>query len=324
MVGNMGEIGEVVNKVEKAQVRTNAMLEKLGKIEEVITKVEKEQVGTKMDTEKPMTFAEKLKNQGTNFAEIRAAVFPRHVIAIYSKGDSSYKSSEETKVAIMTSMVPVKEKLKIRAVKKIGNNGVLIETTTKEDMTRVIQNEKLNAAGLVARPVAKKRPQIIIYDVPKDISNNYLSSLRRQNLEGMDKERVKDGVTISHKKDNRDSETSNWVIEAKPENRNNPIKQGRVYIEWYSLRIRDNINVSRCYKCQDYGHVSKHCRAAKDISGHCGTEGHTFKNCPNTNKNPKCIKKRGREHEHSTRSRECPSYNIALENHINRIEYERN
>ena len=325
LIGNLGEIEEVVNKMDKTQVGTNAMLEKLGKIEKVISKVEQEQVGTKRDIEKPMTFAEKLKSQGTNFAEIQAAVSPRHVIAIYPKGDSNYRSSDETKAALVNSMVPVKEKLKIRAVKKIGNNGLLIETTTKEDMTKIIQNEKLKAAGLVAGPVAKKRPQIIIYDVPKEISdNNLLSSLRRQNLEGMDKETVKDGVVILHKKVNKDSETSNYIVEAKTEIRNKLINQGRVFIGWHSLRVRDYINVSRCYKCQDYGHVSKHCRATCDICGHCGTEGHTYNTCPNKNKDPKCIncKKRGREHEHSTRSRVCPSYSIALENHISRIDYD--
>ena len=325
IVEKMGKIEEVLTKLSKTQTGTNTLIRNLGETEEVVNKMDKTQVGTKSDKEKPMTFAEKLKSQGTNFAEIRAAVSPRHVIAIYPKGGSIYKSSDETKAALVISMVPVKEKLKIRAVKKIGNNGLLIETTTKEDMTKIIQNERLKAAGLVAGPVAKKRPQIIIYDVPKEISdNNLLSSLRRQNLEGMDKETVKDGVVILHKKVNKDSETSNYIVEAKTEIRNKLINQGRVFIGWHSLRVRDYINVSRCYKCQDYGHVSKHCRATCDICGHCGTEGHTYNTCPNKNKDPKCIncKKRGREHEHSTRSRVCPSYSIALENHISRIDYD--
>ena len=107
---------------------------------------------------------------------------PRHVITVYPKENSHFKSSEDTKAALMTCMVPQKEKLKIRGVKKIANNGILIETTTKEDMTRVLENEKFNGAGLVAS--AKKRPQIIIYNVPTNINENTEAVKLRRNRQG--------------------------------------------------------------------------------------------------------------------------------------------
>ena len=153
-----------------------------------------------------MTFAEKLKSLGTRIAEIQKQ-YPRLVITVYPKENSHFKSSEDTKAALMTCMVPAK-KLNIRGVKKIANNGVLIETTTKEDMTRALENEKFNVAELVAP--AKKKPQIIIYDVPTNISiNDILSALRRQNLERIDEEKVKEGIAMSHKTGKRNSDTTN-------------------------------------------------------------------------------------------------------------------
>ena len=298
---------------------------KFEELERIVSKVADEQSGISRVPQSETTYAEKLKSPDTRIAVIRTTVPPRHVIAVYPKENSKIKSSEETKAALMSCMVPVKEKLKIRGVKGIANNGILIETTTKEDVTRVLENKKLNVAGLVAGPPAKKRPQIIIYDAPANISeNDILYALRRQNLQGIEKKIVTEGIEISHKTGKKDSETTNWVLNVKSEIRNHLIKQGRVYIDWFSLKVKDYISVSRCYKCQGYGHVSKYCRMNKDTCGHCAIEGHTYNNCPNKNKDPKCIncKKRGREHEHSSRSPICPSYALALKTHISRIDYD--
>ena len=178
---------------------------KLEKLERVVSKVAEAQFKINRVPQKKMTFAEKLKSPGTKIAEIQKQ-YPRLVITVYPKENSHFKSNEDTKAALMTCMVPAK-KLKIRSFKKIANNGVLIETTTKEDMTIALEIKKFNVAGLVAP--AKKRPQILIYDVPTKISeNDILSALMRQNLEGIDEEKVKEGIAMSHKTGKRNSDTT--------------------------------------------------------------------------------------------------------------------
>ena len=298
---------------------------RLDKIEDAITKMAKIQAETNRAPQKQMTYAEKLRSPGSNLAEIRSAAPLRHVITIYPKDESNLKSSEDTKKAVMSSFAPSKDKLKIRSVKKIANNGVLIETTNKDDATRMLQSGKLTAAGLVAGLPEKKRPRVIIYNVPTDTSDkDFLTALRNQNLAGMDKGKQREEIKISHKTGNRNAEINNWVLEVTPDIRNALLKQDKVYLGWICLRIRDYVNVSRCYKCQEYGHVSKYCRATKDTCGHCGRDGHKFKDCPNTEKDAICItcKRRGREHNHSSRSPECPAYKIAMENEIARTEYD--
>ena len=86
----------------------------------------------------------------------------------------------------------------IQRVKKICNNGVLIETTTREDMERVLNNEKLREESLVTELPGKKRLQMIVYVVPTSISKkDFLAALRQQNLEEMDRGKFKDEVKIS-------------------------------------------------------------------------------------------------------------------------------
>ncbi|KAK1117324.1 hypothetical protein K0M31_016698 [Melipona bicolor] len=81
-------------------------------------------------------------------------------------------------------MRPEKESIKVRGVKKISNNGVLVETSTKEEMQRVHENKKLTNAGHVTSIPAKKRPMVIVYDIPNSSDEKQLqSSLRRQNFE---------------------------------------------------------------------------------------------------------------------------------------------
>ena len=69
----------------------------------------------------------------------------------------------------MKNLAPAKEKLRISGLKKILNNRVVVETTTKEEMERVLKNENLQETGLVAGISAKKRPMIIVYDVPAQL-----------------------------------------------------------------------------------------------------------------------------------------------------------
>ncbi|KAK1134261.1 hypothetical protein K0M31_012043 [Melipona bicolor] len=76
------------------------------------------------------------------------------------------KTSDATKETLISSLASAKEKLKIRGVKKIANNGVLVEIATKEDLERVLKSKNLQAAGFVTGLPAKKKPRIIVYDVP--------------------------------------------------------------------------------------------------------------------------------------------------------------
>lgn len=307
--------------LRKCQSETTSLDDKLRQLENAIQGATDSIKELKAETQKPSSYAEKLKAPAISKLTRQPPTAVRHVVAIYPRVGSSMKTSDATKETLVSSLAPAKEKLQIRGVKKIANNGVLVETATKEDMERVLKNEKLQAAGLVTGLPAKKRPRIIIYDVPKDhTEKEFLNSLRQQNL-GDDK--AQGEVKISHRTGNKNLDTVNYVLEVAPSTREALLKQDRVYIGWLSLKVRDYLTVSRCYKCQSFGHVSKYCKATNDVCGHCGCEGHTFNNCPKKNESPVCIncKRATKPCNHSTRSPECPAYKFALTNLIAKIDY---
>lgn len=307
--------------LRKSQNENTTLDDKLKLLENAIKGATESIRELKTESWKPTSYADKLKAPAASKPAAQTLTTVRHVVAVYPKVGSSMKSSEATKETLVTNLAPAKEKLQIRGVKKIANNGVLVETATKEDMKRVLKNEKLQAAGLVTGLPAKKKPKIIVYDVPNDITEKeFLSSLRQQNLNNA---KSSDEVKISHKTGNRSAETSNNVLEVPPGIRETLLNQDRAYIGWRSLKVRDYLTVSRCYKCQSFGHVSKYCKAAKETCGHCGSDGHAFNSCPNKSTNPVCIncKRAAKPCDHSTRSADCPAYKFALSNLISKIDY---
>ena len=323
MLQTISHLSEENENLRKNQGGTANLDDKIRKLENVIlgaTNSIRELKGA----QKSSTYADKLKAPAIPKPPERSSTPVRHVVAIYPRAGSSMKSSDATKETLVTSLAPAKEKLQIRGVKKISNNGVLVETATKEDMERVLKSDNLQAAGLVTGLPAKKKPRVIVYDVPNVLSESeFLTSLRQQNLNTSANEKPHDAVRISHKTGSRNPETANIVLEVSPRTRESLLKQDRVYVGWHSLRVRDYLTVSRCYKCQSFGHVSKHCRAAKEVCGHCGGDGHAFKDCPKKNENPVCINCRRamKPCDHSSRSPECPAYKFALSNLISKIDY---
>lgn len=273
-------------------------------------------------TVKP-TYAQKA-SMSFKLAQKQAEKPPRHVITVYPNEDSQIKSSEETKQVVMASVTPQAEKLKIRNVKKINNNGILIEAATEGDLTNMMRCEKLNAAGLKIGLPPKRKPRMIISDIPKDLEDNeLLSAIRLQNLEQYSAAKFSESFNLSFKTGDRTRSTVNWVVEVSPEVRDIFIKGGRVFIGWHACYVRDFTTVSRCYKCQSFGHVSKYCRAQVETCGHCGVDGHCFSTCPNTNKQPTCVncKRAKKPHEHSSRSKQCPAYKNAVETFLTKIDY---
>lgn len=97
----------------------------------------------------------------------------------------------------------------------------------------------------------------------------------------------------------------------------------RAFINWSSCPVRDFTLVTRCYKCQQYGHAAKSCRETTYICGHCGELGHSIKECTKKEEEPKCatclhFKKPS---NHKTGAADCPAKIMAENRYINSIDY---
>lgn len=97
------------------------------------------------------------------------------------------------------------------------------------------------------------------------------------------------------------------------------LKTGRLRIGWVNCRVRERIQVRRCYACFGYGHTQKACkgpnRREMKLCLKCGDKDHIKKDCT---RKPKCFLcaqscSDNKELSHIAGSSGCPMYKAALE-----------
>ena len=111
------------------------------------------------------------------------------------------------------------------------------------------------------------------------------------------------------------------------------IKQKRIYIGNTSCKVSDHFDVRQCFRCQQVGHISSHCRekdpvcmycSASHQTGHCpdkhNTHSHRCVNCSHSG-NPAL---QNSCHTHHSGSDSCPIIVAEKQNIRKRTEYSKN
>ncbi|CAH0703354.1 unnamed protein product [Spodoptera exigua] len=242
------------------------------------------------DTPKPTqsnSFADMVKKGANKFIQ------PINVSSIAIYPNDKMKTSDETKSLVQKIIRPEEMKLQVRGLRKTKNGGVIISTESKGDIEKLRQSTQLSSSGLSVDEPKKRNPRVVIIGVPSTMPDNEaLTCLYHQNLaeklENCSLDSFLSTTKMSHKSGRRDAATCNYVIEVTAATRKALMSQERVFINWSSCPVRDFTLVTRCYKCQQYGHAAKSCRQTSFTCSHCGEQGHTIKDCTKKSDEPKC------------------------------------
>lgn len=216
-------------------------------------------------------------------------------------------TSEELKANVLRKVDPRKDKIKVCKMSKIRNGGIALELCNEGQVELV--KEKIKEFANAQEP-KRRQPKLIIYNVPKDYpENEVITDLINQNLEvELDIEESKGNIKPCFKTGPKDQETYNLVIELPGKIHRILKAQGRIYLGWNSTRVADYVPVSRCFRCQKYGHIARDCQAQTEICGHCAKTGHDRKNCPLTRLDPVCYNCPAGKNHHSVHAKHCPAY----------------
>lgn len=270
-----------------------------------------------------VSFADMVKKSTNNFIQ------PNNFKSLAIYPTDKMKSSEETKNLVQKIIRPEQMKLHVRGLRKTRNGGVIISTDTKDDIEKLRQSKQLTTSGLTMDEPLKRKPRIVLIGVPASMpETEVFNCIYQQNLadklQNTTLETFLASIKLSHKSGKRDAETCNYIIEVPAHIRKALIAKDRVFINWSSCPVRDFTLVTRCFKCQQYGHAAKSCREEAVTCGHCGVVGHALKDCTKKAEPAKCatclhFKK---PYNHKTGDADCPARKIAEKRYINSIDYD--
>lgn len=239
------------------------------------------------------------------------------------------KTSEDTKKLVQNIIKPDELKLHVRALRKTKNGGVIISTDRKDDLEKLKKSQLLKTSGLKLEETAKRKPRIILLGVPSNITDKEVfECLYEQNIVDNHPSTTRDtflnSVKLSHKSGKKEAPTCNFIVEVTADLRRALIQQQRVFINWTSCPVRDFTLLTRCYKCQQYGHSAKYCRDTDPTCGHCGGVGHSIKECPKRSEEAKCATclRFKKSSNHKTGDDLCPAKRNAEARQISFIDYE--
>lgn len=246
----------------------------------------------------------------------------RKVVLIYPKSvDGPEESvSKITEATLRKVVAPSNEGLQVSNVRGIRKGGLAVVVNGDDSVKKLQEASALKEGGFKVVEGKGRNPRIQIYGVPEDLPEKEVScSVWKQNFIEMDETSFEKSFRLVYS--SKSQGKKNWVATCNPKMRELLINKGRVYIDWFSCKVKDFISVPRCYKCHGYGHMAGNCKS-KLKCGKCGEEGHEFKSCKSQGPN-KCAncKSFGKPHDHDVRDPKCPCFLRAMEVEVKRTNY---
>ncbi|XP_067206978.1 uncharacterized protein [Linepithema humile] len=203
------------------------------------------------------------------------------IIIIKPKENKENVTIEEIKSKFFETIKGRKDDIRINNIRKTRDNGILIETEDREDIT-VIKKMDLDKAELKTETPRKVGPSIIIYDVNKDMTMDEIrKEIWNKNLKrtGLSQEVYDSKINFRVKLRNKNPTLTNWVLEVPARIFYILIERKKMYIEWQSHSVKEYVNIVRCFRCFGFGHIANKCTSEHQYCGHCGDKEHIFKDC---------------------------------------------
>lgn len=255
-----------------------------------------------------------------SFADALKKPKKNNKIIVKPKEVETVKDSDEVKHEVITQLGSDADGIRVRNFRKLKDKQVLIETQSEKDM-EILRGKVSAVDKFECRSPGTVLPRLIIYDVDAKLSEEQVvNKLIQKNLDFLEDAAAK--LKIVQKTGPRGGDRVHYIVQATGQVRDVLLSNGRVFIDWNSHRVRDWNTVSRCYRCQGFGHVAAKC--TRDIvCGYCAEKGHRIGECKKTADNPVCAncKLRKRTDNHKVTSQECPEFKRATEALITRIDF---
>jgi hypothetical protein len=230
------------------------------------------------------------------------------------KPKNSDQNCTETRNQIKSLFDPVASN--INGLKSVSKGGVVIMCKDKSSTQKCSEEliSKLGDNYEVSLPVTKG-PLLKVWGMSEVIpKEEFIEKIRMQN------DCISDNseINVVNIKANRRGVAC--LIEVDKDTYESLLSVGRVYIGWDSCRVYQHIDILRCFKCNQFGHMAVKCERAVCCAD-CGGD-HPSKDCNSEIK--KCVNcvyaketfKIELDTNHPSYSLKCPAYLKRLEQKI--------
>lgn len=247
------------------------------------------------------------------------------VILIKPVEEKDGRNNEQIKDELVKKLGKVRKDLRINNIRQMRGKGIIIEVKDKKDV-ETIRKVDLEGIGLKAGKPNKVNPSIIIYDVEpgcnvdqlkEDFVNKNCDFLNTEQLQKVDKE-----IEFRYSFKTPKSKI-NWIVQVPGTIFESLIDRGRIYMLWRSYRIREYLNIMRCFKCHGYGHKAVNCGSMEQLCENCGDREHLKNSCPKKDA-PRCInciRSRRKDIVHRVKDVNCPEYKRQIEIYRSKIKW---
>lgn len=202
-------------------------------------------------------------------------------------------------------------------------NDSNVLSTTKTKLT-----EKIGNIGEVKEPTTSK-PRLKVVGFDSDYFNDdtrLTNAICKQNDKLFDESAE---IQIIDKKKMRGTELHTAVLTVDVNTFRRVLKAGRIFIGWNSCREKEHVEVMRCFKCNQFGHLAKECKEEDFVCPLCADK-HSMNQCKVKEDEYKCVNCVRANTElnldvnvkHCAFSLKCPVLNKQIEKRKHNIRYD--
>lgn len=230
--------------------------------------------------------------------------------------------SNQTRNIVKEKINPECTGIKVNRIRNTRNGGILLETETKQDSIRIMEEIKKHTDTFkeVRRP-SLRNPHILIHNLDSQMTPERIKNcLEVQN----NIDTTEETVRYKFKMKTRNQQLSHFVLEVSPKVFKLLMSNGHLYLGLQRCILTKFTLVTRCFCCQKFGHRGKECQSAAKgefFCGRCGDK-HETRSC--TNENVSCINcsryneqernEKKRNAKHPAIDRNCPCFRDTANN----------
>lgn len=270
----------------------------------------KKELNQIMETQQ-VTYADKLKQK-------------KYDPVIVIKPKDINQGSQETSSTIKKRINPIATA--VTGIKKISKGGVVVECKDKEAVIKLKEEAtaKLGKDYVVSIP-KQKLPKIKIVGLNDKLDTIEMKNKVLAQNSFLDEKAYINIVHLAEDKKNRGCYFA--YAEVDGDSYRKILNEQKLNIGWDRCRIYDAVNITRCFKCNQFGHKATDCKK-ETICPKCAGE-HELSDCKSEDTETKCSNcvyavnklKMKIDIHHPAWSAECPVYKRRIEQERSKIDF---